>query len=61
MKKLGDLALWLLIIGGLLAGWDALTGRDLIAAVAGHSSLEALAKGAIGVSALLVLGGRLKK
>ena len=61
MKKIGELALWLLIIGGLLMGYDAWTGRDLISALFRNTSLDTMIRAAIGVSALIVLGGKVKK
>lgn len=61
MKKLGDLALWLLIIGGLVLGYEGVTGRNLIGALFHNTSFEIFLYDAIGVSALIVLGGKIKK
>lgn len=61
MKKLADIAFWLVIIGGLVVGYEGLTNRDLIRLLISNPTLEALVQGSIGVAALIVLGGKLKR
>ncbi len=61
MKLLGTIAFWLVILGGLALGYEALTDRDLIHTVfRGSHQAGVLLKGAIGVAALIILGGKIK-
>jgi hypothetical protein len=62
MKKMAVLALWLLIFGGIVLGYEAVAHRDLLALLTdGNGQIANILKGAIGVSALIVLGGKISK
>ncbi len=61
MKKLGDIALWVIIIAGLVLGYEGVTGRDVIGALVRSTRMEYLIYDVIGICALIVLGGKIKK
>ncbi len=54
MKILFKVASWLLVIGGLILGYEGLTDKDLIETIFGtNSTLEMIVDCAIGISALI--------
>ena len=55
MRTLVKLATWLLVIGGLVIGYEGLRDQDLIEVVFGTNSLaELIIDSSIGVSAIIV-------
>ncbi len=58
MKILFKLASWLLVIAGLVLGYEGLTDKDLVEVLVGaNSNLELIIDSAFGISALFVAFG----
>ncbi len=58
MKILFKLAGWLLVIGGLVLGYEGLTNKDLVEVLVGaNSKLELIIDSAFGISAVIVAFG----
>ena len=55
MRTLVKLATWLLVIGGLMIGYEGLRDQDLIEVIFGTNSLaEMIIDGSIGIAAVIV-------
>ncbi len=58
MKTLFKVAGWLLVIGGLVLGYEGFTDKDLVEVMVGtNSTLELIIDSAFGISAVIVVFG----
>ena len=58
MKVLMKIAGWLLVIGGLVLGYEGLTDKDLVEVIFGtNSMIELIIDSAFGISAIIVAFG----